>query len=173
MEKSTRHSKIAGDFAEALVLYWLSKSGYECACIDHTGIDLIACSKDGSKRMGISVKARSRYDGTEEECVNLPPDGFKKAREACKSFGCTPFYAILVDSAHGIRCFLLPLDHLERIATGNNDKMRYWQMRKRSLDDYSVDAKILSFELQATNRVWHNTSARRAPPRRRAGLSYR
>jgi hypothetical protein len=26
MKKSTRHSKITGDFAEALVLYWLSKS---------------------------------------------------------------------------------------------------------------------------------------------------
>ena len=54
MEKSTRHQKITGDFAEALVLYWLSKSGYECACIDHTGIDLIAAKSDASERMGIS-----------------------------------------------------------------------------------------------------------------------
>src|SRR5258708_29820396 len=98
MEKSTRHSKITGDFAEMLVLYWLSKSGYECARVDHTGIDVIACSKDGSERMGISVKARSRYDGTEQVSVNLPPDGFEKARQACVSFGCIPYYAIVVDS---------------------------------------------------------------------------
>jgi hypothetical protein len=26
--KSSRHQKITGDFAEMLVLYWLSKSGY-------------------------------------------------------------------------------------------------------------------------------------------------
>ena len=87
MEKSTRHSKITGDFAEALVLYWLSKSGYECACVDHTGIDLIACNRDGFERMGISVKARSRYDGTEQVSVNLSPDGFEKARHACNRRG--------------------------------------------------------------------------------------
>ncbi len=156
MEKSTRHSKIAGNFAEALVLYWLSKCGYECACVDHTGIDLIACSKDGSERMGISVKARSRYDGTEEECVNLPPDGFKKAREACRSFGCIPFYAIVVDSIQGVRCFLLSLDHLEQIATGKSDKMRYWQMRKSFLDTYCTNPNIRWFELRPTNTSWHN-----------------
>ena len=37
--KSTRHSKITGDFAEGLVLYWLSKYGFECARIDHTRVD--------------------------------------------------------------------------------------------------------------------------------------
>jgi hypothetical protein len=36
--KSTRHSKITGDFAEALVLYWLSRDAFECARVDHTGI---------------------------------------------------------------------------------------------------------------------------------------
>jgi len=30
------------DFGESLVLYWLSKHGFECAKVDHTGIDLIA-----------------------------------------------------------------------------------------------------------------------------------
>jgi hypothetical protein len=73
MKKSTRHNTISGDFGEALVLYWLSKFGYECARIDHTGIDLIACKTDGSERMGISVQCRSRYDGTEKESVNLHP----------------------------------------------------------------------------------------------------
>jgi hypothetical protein len=29
ISKSTRHSKITGDFAEGLVLYWLSKYGFE------------------------------------------------------------------------------------------------------------------------------------------------
>jgi len=49
MIRSSRHSKITDDFAEALVLYWLSKSGCECATVDHTGIDLIA-SKPASGR---------------------------------------------------------------------------------------------------------------------------
>ncbi len=156
MEKSTRHSKIVADFAEALVLYWLSKSGYECACVDHTGIDLIACSKDGSVRMGISVKARSRYDRTEAVSVNLPLDGFRKAREAWQSFGCIPYYAIVVDSVHGVRCFLLALDDLEQIATGNDDKTRYWQMRQSFLDSYRNDPRIRWFELRPTNSSWHS-----------------
>src|SRR5262249_17028526 len=80
MEKSSRHSKITGDFAEVLVLYWLSKYGYECAWVDHTGIDLIAFK--GSERMGISVQCRSRYPGTEKRSVSVHK--FEKARVPCK-----------------------------------------------------------------------------------------
>ena len=42
ISKSSRHSKITGNFAEHFVLYWLSKYGFECAYVDHVGIDLIA-----------------------------------------------------------------------------------------------------------------------------------
>jgi hypothetical protein len=135
MEKSSRHKKITGDFAEALVLYWLSESGYECACVDRTGIDLIACTKDGLERMGISVQGRSRYAGTERESVNLHP--FENAREACRSFGCVPYSAIVVDGANVIRCILLPLDRLEQIATGKIGGTRYWPMSDR-FDDRSA-----------------------------------
>ena len=102
MEKSTRF-KITGDSAETLDLCWLSKPGCECANVNHTGIDLIACSKDGSKRMSVSLEPRSCYDGTEQESIKPLSDNFEKARQACKSFGCIPFYAVLVDSAGGIR----------------------------------------------------------------------
>ena len=40
LKKSTRHSKITGDFAEGLILYLLSKHGFECAKVDHVGMDL-------------------------------------------------------------------------------------------------------------------------------------
>ena len=63
MEKSSRHAKIAGDFGEALVLYWLSRSGFECARVDHTGIDLIAKRPRSDELLGISVKTRSRVPG--------------------------------------------------------------------------------------------------------------
>ena len=58
--KSSRHSKITGDFAESLVLYWLSKHGFESARVDHTGLDLLARNPRTNELMGISVKARSR-----------------------------------------------------------------------------------------------------------------
>ena len=112
MKKSTRHSKITGDFAEAFVLYWLSKHGYECARVDHTGIDLIARSPHSDDVLGISVKCRSRYDGTENDSINLPADGFEKAKTACEAFRCVPYYAILVDGVDLIRSIIIKKTHL-------------------------------------------------------------
>ena len=148
--KSTRHSKITGDFAEALVLYWLSRDGFECARVDHTGIDLIARNRHTNKLRGISVKSRSRYTGTESESVNLPPDGFVKARKACEAFGkYEPYYAIVVDGANVIRCFLLSLAHLE-ILVGIGGEMHYWRMDASHLAQYGEDTQIMAFELAIT-----------------------
>jgi hypothetical protein len=156
VKKSTRHSKITGDFAEALVLYWFSKYGYECARIDHTGIDLIARDPGGPEVMGISVKSRSRYEGTEKVSVNLPPDGFEKARRACEAFGCVPYYAVVVDGAQVIRGFVLPLTRLLEIAGGTVGKMRYWQMDDGHLAEYRADPLVKQFELQISVCSWRD-----------------
>lgn len=142
MTKSSRHQKITGDFAELLVLYWLSKSGYECARIDHTGIDIIAAAPDGT-RMGISVQGRSRKSGTEKSHVNLHE--FEEARVACGPFGCVPYSAIVVDRAGTISCYLLSLGHLEKIAGGNAP--RTWPMSDKFLKGCHNDPKIARFEL--------------------------
>jgi len=92
INKSTRHAKIAGDFGEALVLYWLSKYGFECAFVDHTGIDIIARNPHTQEIMGISVKSRTRSEGAESEYVSIPNENFDKAEAACKSFGCVPYF---------------------------------------------------------------------------------
>jgi hypothetical protein len=147
MKKSSRHSKITGDFAEVLVLYWLSKYGYECAWVDHTGIDVIAFK--GSERMGISVQCRSRYPGTEKRSVTL--HAFEKARVPCKLFGLIPYAAIVVDGANVIRCFLLPLDHLETIARG---KSRQFLMTEPFLKKCRDDEKIRFFELALHRYRW-------------------
>ena len=68
INKSSRHSKITGNFAESLVLYWLSKYGFECALVDHTGLDVIARNSHTNELMGISVKpgreTREQKDST-------------------------------------------------------------------------------------------------------------
>src|ERR1019366_7089243 len=56
-------------FPQQLVLYWLSKHGFECARVDHTGIDLIARNPHSDEVMGISVKSRSRNPGTENVSI--------------------------------------------------------------------------------------------------------
>ena len=150
--KSSRHQKITGDFAEMLVLYWLSKSGYECARIDHTGIDIIAATHHGT-RMGISVQCRSRLPGTEKRSVNL--HAFEKARVACRPFGCIPYSAIVVDRAGVISCYLLSLDHLEKIAGGKST--RSWRMTEKFLNGCRDDPKIARFELTGCSN-WRDGS---------------
>src|SRR5437667_9320111 len=105
--KSTRHAKITGNFGEAMVLYWLSKYGFECALVDHTGIDIIARNPHTQEIMGISVKSRSRKEGTEQAYITIPNDNFTKAKAACAAFGCVPYFAIVIDAGEIIRAFIL------------------------------------------------------------------
>jgi len=46
IEKSTRHSKIIGNFGEQFMANWLSRSGFEVVLVDHTGIDIIAFNNE-------------------------------------------------------------------------------------------------------------------------------
>lgn len=142
MTRSSRHQKITGDFAERLVLYWLSKSGYECVWVDHTGIDIIAAAKDG-RLMGISVQCRSRRPGKDRDGVNLHK--FEKTRAACVSFNCVPYSAIVVDRDDVVTCFLVSLDHLESKAGGK--KVHSWKMSDKFLKTCRDDPKIARFEL--------------------------
>lgn len=156
MHKSSRHAKITGDFAEGLVLYWLSKYGYECARVDHVGIDLIARDPKTEELIGISVKSRSRYEGTQKECVNLPKVGFTKAQAACKAFGCTPYYAIVVDGNDAIRAFLISLQHLMKLAGDSGSDVCYWGMTERHLGIYRDDRRVKRFELLIQNCSWRD-----------------
>src|ERR1051326_6079977 len=101
--KSTRHAKITGDFGEKMVLYWLSKYGFECALVDHTGIDIIARNPHTQEIMGISVKSRSRTKKAEQDYITIPNDNFIKVATACTAFGCAPYFAIVVDAGDTIR----------------------------------------------------------------------
>lgn len=152
LKKSSRHSKITGDFAERLVLYWLSKYGFECAYVDHTGIDIIARNPHTKELMGISVKSRSRNVGKEEEYVSLPKENFEKAKEASKVFGCVSYFAIVVDAGYEINMYILPTQRLleyfpiGKTATG-------WYMTKKHRERYLKDPKIIivNFKHQILN----------------------
>ena len=149
LKKSSRHSKIAGDFGEALVLYWLSKYGFECAHVDHTGIDLIARHPGTGELMGISVKSRTRVRDQEDAPVHIPVDNFAKAEEACKAFGCVPYFAIVADTGPHIFGFLTSLDHLQSLFP-TSSKVCAWKMTAPFLRKYAADAKVRSFEFRVT-----------------------
>jgi Holliday junction resolvase-like predicted endonuclease len=157
ISKSSRHAKITGDFGEALVLYWLSKYGFECAPVDHTGVDIIARNPHTNELMGISVKSRSRCLGTEEECVSIPSQNFEKAVAGCNAFGCAPYFAIVVDAADIVQVYLVSMAHLLELHPKSKGGC-YWKMSKAALERYDQDAHVLSFELKTKTKRWWQTT---------------
>jgi len=157
IDKSSRHSKITGDFAEGLVLYWLSKHGFECARVDHTGIDLIANNPHTNERMGISVKARSRNSGTEETYIKINRSDVEKVNKACTAFSCAPYFAIVIDAGATIRCFVLTMDYLLKLS-GRRQELGLG-MRQKDLERYYDDHQIMVFEFESkTPRWWTKTA---------------
>lgn len=151
--KSSRHSKITGDFTEHLVLYWLSKHGFECARVDHTGIDLIARNPHGDELMGISVKSRSRNPGTETAPININESDVVKAEEACSIFRCVPYFAIVSDMKDRIVCLVLPVKRLRDILS-DGKAIHQWKMTEQALNQYYADPEIKVFEFETKTRSW-------------------
>jgi len=150
--KSSRHSKITGEFAEHLVLYWLSKHGFECARVDHTGIDLIARNPTTKEVMGISVKSRSRTKKSEKLALVIRKSHFDKVAAACKAFDCEPYVAIVVDAGEKIRAFIVDMDHLQEFS--NAPKTFQWSMTDKWLDRYYNDERVMIFEFQYSTHNW-------------------
>jgi hypothetical protein len=156
--KSSRHSKIVGDFGEGLLLYWLSKYGFECARVDHTGIDLIARNHHRGEVMGISVKSRTRSQGTEKEFVKIPGGDFAKFKAACEAFNCKPYVAVVVDAETTIRVFITSLEHIVQLypltSAGSG-----WRMSDLHLAQYASDPEVMAFELHTTTKSWWSMKA--------------
>ncbi|NDP22368.1 MAG: hypothetical protein GZ091_14990 [Paludibacter sp.] len=138
IQKSSRHSKITGDFAEKMVLYWLSKYGFECTRVDHTGIDLFARNNKNGELMGILVKSRSRNEGKEGQYLSIPNENFKKVDDACIAFGCKPYFAIVVDEVSSIKVNILRQEKLLQYFPMKN-KVSGWKMTKAWQLKYNND----------------------------------
>ncbi len=153
IKKSSRHSKIARDFGETLVLYWLSKHGFECAKVDHTGIDLIALNPHTKERMGISVKSRTRTEVSERDSVTIRAKEFDKIYDASKAFGCQPFFAMVVDAGETIRVFITSVAHALEMHPRSSAGMD-WRMSPAHLAKYALDPDVMTFELQVRDGRW-------------------
>jgi len=152
--KSSGHSKLTGDFSEHLILYWLSKYGFECARVDHTGIDLIACNPKTKEPMGISVKSRCRYEGKEGQGVRVDIDGMKKARKACQDFRCQPYLAVVVDALDLIRCFVMPFATFYELYPRAKRNNVNWSMRKKRCAKYDDTPDVKQFDFTSATRQW-------------------
>lgn len=153
IQKSSRHSKITGDFAENLILYWLSKYGFECAKVDHTGIDLIARNYVTNELMGISVKSRSRNEGKEGQYLSIPNDNITKIDNACKAFDCKPYFALVIDEEETIKVFILSKTKLlEYFPMGQG--VVAWKMTKSWIDKYNSDNEIIKIDFDYKTKNW-------------------
>lgn len=155
LNKSSRHSKITGDFGESIILYWLSKYGFECALVDHTGIDIIARNPHTNEIMGISVKSRSRDIGRETDYINIPNENFDKAEAACQAFGCVPYLAIVVDAGDTIYSFLLSMQYALKLFQ-KGKLAAGWKMTPKYVEQYLNDPQIVSFIFKTKTKNWWN-----------------
>lgn len=132
--KGTRHSQVIGTFGERLVCNFLSRSGFEVAFVDQAGMDIVAYNRASKLRIGITVKSRTRYAGTEGESVNLfshqkGKDDQEKLVNTCEAFAADPWIAVYVETEETADLYLTRLKNYES---------KYRSKRSRAVDDWKM-----------------------------------
>lgn len=142
--KSSRHSKIIGGLGEQLICNWLSRSHFEVILVDHTGIDVIAYNPGTKKRMGITVKSRTRESGKESEFVTvIKKNDRKKILDACKAFACEPWIAIYVETEKFSDIYLTSLSHYDAEYCGKKKRSTdTWKMHEKDKEKYGRDSEV-------------------------------
>lgn len=156
--KSSRHQKIIGDFGENLVCNWLSRSGFEVALVDHTGIDVIAF-KEGVGRLGISIKSRTRLRKTESSSVNLfkktvTTDDRVKIVQACNAFACEPWIGVYVETELGADLYLTSIDTYDKKYCTSNQSVDDWKMSTTFKDKYDQDTEVKHIHIDFKSISW-------------------
>jgi hypothetical protein len=159
--KSTRHQKIIGSFGELLICNWLSRSGFEVAAVDYTGIDIIAYDAIRRKRLGITVKSRTRTKGTENSSVNIfsyqnGKDDRCKTLAACEAFGCEPWIAVYVEATDRADVFLTSLANYDAKYRRTPRAIDDWKMGPKDRERYASDSAVkhVSISFQQGNWAW-------------------
>ncbi len=148
IKKSTRHPKIIGTFGEHLISNWLSRSGFEVAIVDHTGLDIVAYNLKTKKRLGVTVKSRTRNIGKERTSVNVfscreGKNDRQKLMDACVAFSCEPWIGVYVETANSADVYLTSLDNYDKKYRKNKNRaIDVWSMGKNNRFIYEKDPKI-------------------------------
>jgi hypothetical protein len=167
--KSTRHSRIIGQFGEMLVVNWLSRSGFEVALVDHTGIDVIARDPRLKCRLGISVKSRTRLRGQESSSVSLFSYGGKRDEQkrklmldACDAFGCIPWLAIYVECENQADLYMTSLKNYDSKYRRKSRTVETWSMSKDYRRRYEQDPDIRHIRINLDSAKWFKAKAHRS-----------
>ena len=126
--------------------------------VDHTGIDIIAYHRKSGKRIGITVKSRTRAAGTEKDTVNIfktKKDDRRKVLQACEYFACEPWIAIYVEKIDSADLFLTSLKNYDEKYQLNVDKViEDWKMGEKYLQKYALDSNIHYLRLKVESHNW-------------------
>jgi len=159
--KGSRHQKIIGDFGESILCNWLSRSGFEVAIVDHTGLDIIAYDPKSGRRLGITVKSRTRPRGKEKTTVNIfsnraKDDDRGKLLNACRAFNCEPWIGVYVETTDHGDLYLLSLKCYDEKYRGRADRVcDTWKMRPQNKATYEQDPKVRHIRLDVSSFSWH------------------
>ena len=158
IEKSTRHSKIIGNCGEALLCNWFSRSGFEVTLVDHSGIDIVAYHPATGRRLGITVKSRTRPKGREDSPVHIlhkNNNDRQKVLDACTAFGCIPWIGVYVESTHSADIYLLSLEHFDLAYRGSPERMvDVWKMGGKNAEKYATDPEVRHIHMDFNNISW-------------------
>jgi len=160
IERSSRHSKIVGNFGEYLVCNWLSRSGFEVCVVDHTGLDIIAYNRCTKQRLGITVKSRTRTEGTESESVYIFREGDRqKLLDACEAFQCEPWIAVYAERDTEADLFLTSLDNYDRHKPQRTRAVDGWGMTGKHILAYQDDPEVKHIHMLFKADNWWPTGA--------------
>jgi hypothetical protein len=167
--KGSRHSKVIGEFGEAFLSNWLSRSGFEVTTVDHTGLDIIAYHPPTKRRLGITVKSRTRDAGKETTSVNIfsyQKDHNDRAKllDACEAFACEPWLAVYVETPQSADLYMTSLEHYDQTYRPSMPRtIDTWRMGKKDTPAYEADPNVqhLRVAFSATNWTWHADATKR------------
>lgn len=161
IEKSSRHSHIIGKFGEYLLCNWLSRSGFEVAIVDHTGLDLIAYNPKTKKRLGFTIKSRTRIIGTETTEVNLfsyrdrkGKNDCQKLEDACTDFDCEPWIAIYVETQHDADLYITSLKNYKNKYEKKGCSLGTWKMSPKHTVLYKQDEEVRHIKVDFRLDSW-------------------
>ena len=120
---NSRAAKQLGDFGEGLATYTLIRKGFEVACVDHVGADLIA--EKEAYRIAVSVKTRMfRQGSVESRGIVFEFCHLEKLEYFAKRFDLDPVmaHAVCISDDHDIHLFILRVadihDKLNKVKHG-------------------------------------------------------
>jgi hypothetical protein len=157
--KSQMHSRITGDFGESMLLYFLSKHFFEPVLVDHSGIDIIAYNKSNKRRIGISVKSRSRTLQRPKDGLLVSGDNYHKIIDSCNFFDSEPYMCFVFDvptleTQGTIYMFLMPMKTILKYYPKYKDGKDFTFTIISNLESYYEDIDISKIKFNYNSENW-------------------